>query len=183
LINRFGHNHNKFTISNVNGTEFKGINLFDMRDPSTHESIFLFNKPKFHLNNSLLNLEAHVVSTNRITSAIKDRLKFQSLKHVHIKGVEGTTLEGKEMLITGDQNVLLKSLNGSIVLASPNLGGVYIDLKLLKGFDDFADKGYPQYKLCVCMPQGKLFRVQIPKTADSTRGVCSISPEQNPCNQ
>jgi beta-sarcoglycan len=183
LINRFGHNHNKFSISHHNGTELKGINLVDMRDPTTHESIFLFNKPKFHLNNSLLNLEAHQIASNRITSSVKESLHLQSRKgSVYVKGIEGTYLDGKEMLITGDQNIMLKSSNGTIELNSSSLGGVYIDLKLLKGHDEFADKGLPQYKLCVCMPQGRVFRVQIPKTAMTTRGVCAISAGQSLCS-
>lgn len=91
-------------------------------------------------------------------------------------------MDSKELLWSSDQNIYLKSSNGSIILTGNN--GVYIDVKNIPivRADHGLRTGSSQYKICVCMPQGRLFRVQVPNRTHLTKSICThFSADYDPC--
>lgn len=180
MINRNGHTHNKFSIGK-NGTHFKGINQFEIKDVQTGEPIFTTQRPRYNIPKSIKNLKGNSISVSRITSPIDEDLKFISKGKLVLRGVEGTKMDSKELLWSADQNIYLKSSNGSIILVGNN--GVYIDVKnipIVKA-EHGLRTGNSQYKICVCMPQGRLFRVQVPRT-HVTKSICThFSADYDPC--
>jgi beta-sarcoglycan len=127
-----------------------------------------------------------MVTTSRIAAPIDQNLTIRSDSVINLHGTEGTRMEGKEMLWSADQDIYLKSVNGSIVLSGKE--GVFIDMKSIPIAMSHDDKGFQyndaqgQFKVCVCMPQGKLFRLPVP--SGQAKVSCShvnLSPIYNPC--
>jgi beta-sarcoglycan len=66
-----------------------------------------------------------------------------------------------EIVWSADQDLFLRSVNGTIILAGQQ--GVALDVQgmpLTLG----GPGSTPQYKLCVCRSKGRLFRVRLPDT-------------------
>lgn len=129
-----------------------------------------------------------MVSTNRIASPIDQNLTIRSDTVANLHGTEGTHMDSKEMIWSADQDIYLKSINGSIILSGKE--GVFIDVKNIPIAKSHDENGIPyldakgQFKVCVCMPQGKLFRLPI-TSGQVNRVSCShinITPKYNPCN-
>jgi len=166
---------------NKNGTAFKSINQFEIKNPITGDTIFSSQKPHYILSKSVNNLNAKSVSASRITSPIDEALKFTTKGKIILQGAEGTFMESKEILWSADQNIFLKSLNGSVVLSGSD--GIYIDMKNIPivQAEHGIRTGNIQYKLCVCMPQGKLFKVAVQKSHNN-KGSCShFNVRHDPC--
>ncbi|XP_059622166.1 uncharacterized protein LOC132265464 [Phlebotomus argentipes] len=180
LVNRNGHVHNKILMGR-NGTHFRGINLFEVRDPVTKESIFTTAKPRYNIPQGVNNLRASTVSASRVTSPLQEALKLQTKGKLILRGAEGTEMESKEILWSADQNIFLKSINGSIVLAASD--GVYVDMKNIPivQAEHGLRAGAVQFKVCVCMPAGKLFRVPIPRNHNGKGGCTHFNPHHDPC--
>lgn len=125
--------------------------------------------------------------TNRIVSPIGQNLTLRSDTIASIRGTEGTHMESKEMVWSADQDIYLKSVNGSVILSGKE--GVFIDIKnipLAKSHDDAGNlynDARGQFKICVCMPQGKLFRLPIPsgQVAKISCSHINMTPKYNPC--
>ncbi|XP_055683230.1 uncharacterized protein LOC129790057 [Lutzomyia longipalpis] len=180
LVNRNGHVHNKLHMGR-NGTHLRGINVFEIRDPVTKESIFTTTKPRYNIPQGVANLRANAVSASRVTSSLEDPLKVQTKGKLILRGAEGTEMESKELLWTADQNIFLKSINGSIVLTGSD--GVYVDMKNIPivQAEHGLRAGMLQFKVCVCMPQGKLFRVPIPRNHNGKGSCVHFNPRHDPC--
>lgn len=87
----------------------------------------------------------------------------------------------REIVWSADQDIYLRSVNGSIVLSGKE--GTYIDVERLP-LAKLAKKSYitAQFKICVCMPQGKLFRVPVANAKDPVYcHQADMSAEFNPC--
>lgn len=165
-------------ILDQNGTLAKGINSFKVGQIFTAES------PNFQLKNGGRNIQAKLANVGRVSSPLNEKLILRSDAFTKLKGSEGTRIEGKEILWSADQQVKLKSVNGSIILNSKS--GLILDVKNIPIVSKENNGGTPlssQYKVCVCMPQGKLFRV--PVANDHTSHVAchniDVTPEYNPC--
>lgn len=80
---------------------------------------------------------------------------------IRLKGNEGLHLDGKKVTWSADQDIYLKTLNGSIILDGG--AGIFVEVNTLPlvGSTD-KSQGRGQYKLCVCLPKGQLFRVPVP---------------------
>ncbi|XP_055700330.1 uncharacterized protein LOC129800008 [Phlebotomus papatasi] len=180
LVNRNGHIHNKVHMGR-NGTHFKGINLFEVRDPVTKESIFTTSKPRYSIPQGVRNLKTTTVSASRVTSSMEEPLQILAKGKMVLRGAEGTEMESKEIIWSADQNIFLKSINGSIVLAGNN--GVYLDMKSIPivQAEHGLRAGAMQFKVCVCMPQGRLFRVPIPRTHNGKGSCTHFNPRYDPC--
>ncbi|XP_065169914.1 beta-sarcoglycan [Atheta coriaria] len=177
LTNKYGRTVQKLEMSK-NGTIINNTNNFLVKDDEENE-IFTTNAPSFNVPHAMRKLNTTTIHTNRIVAPLKDDLLLEG-KSVHVRGSEGTTLEGRDLVITADRDIYIKSLNGSIVLVGKD--GVRLDHKKLPIFlPKINDKLTMQYKVCVCMPQGKLFK--IPVTRDNARVYCDrINMQQfNPC--
>lgn len=184
MIKTNGHLHNRMFMSK-NGTQFSGVNQFELRDSNTDELLFTTHKPTYNLQSGADNLVTKVVSASRVTSSIADDLIFNQTNHnkskISVRGSEGVRLNAKEMFLDGE-NVQLKTHNGSIFLTNNN--GIYLDVKRVpivqeKGGIRMEEK---QYKICVCMPEGRLFRVALPPKHNIVRDVCNYTNlKYDPC--
>ncbi|ETN63430.1 beta-sarcoglycan [Anopheles darlingi] len=180
LVNRNGHSHNKIQLSK-NGSFLKGINHFDVKDPVTGKQVFATSHPHYNMPQGAMLLHAHLINSGRIAAPINDTLKLQTRNRITLKGTEGIRMEAKEMLWSADQNIFLKSDNGSTMLIGGN--GVWINvnnLPVVKG-EHGVRSGSNQYKLCVCYPQGRIFRLAVPKTHTMRVNCAHFGGSENPC--
>ncbi|KAJ8972730.1 hypothetical protein NQ314_000051 [Rhamnusium bicolor] len=175
LYSRIGQAVTKLKIDK-NETVFKAINSFDVKNEND-ESIFTIIDPVFTSLKSGKNLKSKRIQTNKIRSPSDENLKIEGDK-LHLKGAEGTKIEGREIVWSADQDIYLSS-NGSIVLNGTE--GVFIDVKripIAKLNSNNYIKG--QFKVCVCIPGGKLFRIPVDNPND--RVYCHhVNMQQNPC--
>ncbi|KAL3284492.1 hypothetical protein HHI36_018653 [Cryptolaemus montrouzieri] len=178
LTSKIGRVFTKFHM-NQTSTSFNGINKFEIRDEND-KLIYSSNTPTFNSIKSANNLKTKLTLTNRISSPIKENLNIQG-KIVNLKGAEGTTINGKFVFWSADQDLHFKTVNGSIILTSKK--DIYINMKnVSNGASKNNNHLRTQYKICVCMPQGKLFR--IPVSGSNSIISCNhvnMSPQHNPC--
>ncbi|XP_044758626.1 uncharacterized protein LOC123316553 [Coccinella septempunctata] len=180
LSSKFGRVSTKFKM-NQNSTTFDSINKFVVRDEND-KLIYSSVDPSFNSIKSANNLKTKLTLTNRITSPLKEDLNIQG-KLVNFKGAEGTTINGKLVFWSADQDLHFKTVNGSIIMTSKK--DIFINMKnvptgALKQNNHLRTQN--QYKICVCMPQGKLFR--IPVSGLNSVVSCNhvnMSPQHNPC--
>lgn len=80
-----------------------------------------------------------------------------------------------------EQNIVLKAMNGSVVLSGND--GIYLDVENIPvvNSDHGIRTGSVQYKLCVCMPQGKLFKVAVPRIHNGKITCLHFNPQNDPC--
>lgn len=162
LIDRKSQIHNRFVMGN-DGIHLKGLNVMVIKDPKTKLPIFTTaSKLIYHLEKQTKNLESPLIHAKEIVSPIGSKLEIQSL-NTYVRGVEGTKIDGKEILISAGQNIHLKSSNASIVLDAEN--GIYLDFEKIPKFMNQGSNDL-QYKICVCFPKAILYRVAISKLQD-----------------
>lgn len=163
--------HNRMLMSK-NGTQFTGVNRFELRDDKTNEILFTTHDPTYNLPTGTEQLHATSVSTQRLTSAIDHDLVVNNTRgKILFRGSEGIELNSKDGVLTADQLLQFKTENGSIYLISNT--GIYLDMKNIPIVEehDGIKMESNQYKICVCMPQGKLFRVAVPNTKHNGFGI------------
>lgn len=146
-----------------NGTELKGVNLMMIKDPDTNLPLFASTKLKYNIEKPTKNLESNIVYAAEVVSPNDKKLEIQSI-NMFVRGIEGTKIDGKEVFVSAEQNIFLKSSNGSIVMNSMN--GIYIDIDRIPVAPDVEYsqvRNDLQYKLCLCYPKGVLYRVPLTK--------------------
>lgn len=183
LLKPNGNAQNKMLMSK-NGTQFNGINHFDIRDAATDEVVFSTHKPTYNLATGVENLHTKLASTSRLSAPIDDALQLNNTKgKLLLRGSEGVAMDAKEIIISADQNIQLKTTNGSIYI--DGLQGTYLDMKNIPVVEEHEGIRIEnkQFKICVCMPQGKLFRVPITNVNhNAQRGACGhFSASFDPC--
>lgn len=159
-------------LMSKNGTQFNGVNRFELRDEKTNEILFTTHEPTFNLPSGIEELYASSISSQRITPALDHDLVVNNTRgKILFRGSEGIELKAKESVLAADQLLQLKSEHGSIHLISN--AGIFLDMKnipIVEEHDGIKIES-KQYKICVCMPQGKLFRVAIPSVKHNGFGV------------
>ncbi|KAE8738743.1 hypothetical protein FOCC_FOCC015753 [Frankliniella occidentalis] len=171
-------------VSNQGGTTIQGIKSFDIHDPKTGQTIFSTDFPNFGLPQGVEKLDIKLARTHRIVSPIDKDLTLSAESYVRIKGIEGTHMDGKQILWKADQDIFLKSVNGSVILDAPK--GIFLDVKNMPIATSESNKpGKPvtlQYKVCVCVPNGKVFRVPVVQGLSHKNSGCNYySSEIDPC--
>lgn len=163
LIDRKGQIGERFSMR-PKVLEFKGINVVTVTDPDTNLPIFATTKQTYNMEKSPRNLEAKAVYAAEVVSPVDTKLKVDTERNIFVLGIEGTKIDGKEIAMSADQNIFLKSSNGSITMHSAN--GIYFDIDRIPIVPD-ADysqvRNDLQYKLCLCYPKGALYRVPLSK--------------------
>lgn len=180
VYNRVGHVHNKLTIG-LNETHFRNVNHFEIRHPVTREVLFNTARPVFNIvAESAATLRANSVAASRIASPVGENLQLQTRGKLVVSGAEGIGFSGKEQIWSADQNIFLKTVNGTIGLSSKAL---YLTrAPIAAQLEHGIRSGELQFKLCICMPQGRLFRVALPRGIQGSKVTCShISSEFDPC--
>ncbi|PSN34851.1 Beta-sarcoglycan [Blattella germanica] len=183
LVDREGRPMEPKIHLDLNSTTITGIDSFDVRDPVTGRSVFSTGFPNFGLPRGVSKLDIKMAQTRRITSPVNSSLHFQSQSYARLRGTEGTRMEGREIVWSADQDIYLKSVNGSVILSGHE--GISVNINKIPILRGDADEGNSmQYKVCVCMPEGKLFRVPVPATGNNKHVGChnvNLSPRTNPC--
>uniref|UniRef100_A0A0P4WDF8 Beta-sarcoglycan n=1 Tax=Scylla olivacea TaxID=85551 RepID=A0A0P4WDF8_SCYOL len=164
--------------------EIKSVDSFQVIDPGSGTTVFSTDYPNFGLPRGVKNLNVKRSSTARVTSPTFSDLKIESESTIRLRGNEGMTLDGGKLTWSADQDIYMKSLNGSILLDTGK--GIMVDvnaLPLAGPPDPGKDRG--QYKLCVCLPQGQLFRVPVPVDNNRRSAATQIhcASFNNPCSK
>ncbi|XP_046981278.1 beta-sarcoglycan [Schistocerca americana] len=160
------------------------VKSFDVHDPVSGKPIFSTGFPNFGLPHGVDKLQIKIAQTRRITSSVNNSLYLQSRTFIRLKGNEGTRMEGREIVWSADQDIFLKSVNGSVTLDGHE--GISINMKDIPSVNHDRDSSVQlitQYKLCVCWPGGKLYRVPV-TLGENARIAChnvDFSPLMNPC--
>lgn len=179
LIGRNGRSVNKMKI-NQSGATFQNINAFDVKNAHS-DLIFSTTDPIFNQLKQTRSLNTQQITTNRIASPMDSDLRIEA-DQIYMKGAEGTKMASREFVWSADQDIYLKSNNGSIVING--LDGVFLDVTKIT-IAKLKPTGFvtTQFKVCVCMPQGKLFRIPIANVND--RVYChhflNTPAQYNPC--
>lgn len=183
LTDRYGRPVTKLRMSSRNGTVLSGFETFEVKNRQG-DTIFSLNSPHLNQLSKVNSLKTKMVSTNRIASPVNGKLRIQGQK-VGLKGAEGTRMDGKEIVWSADRDIYLKSINGSIVLSDRD--GIFIDGRRIP-IATVTHNNYfnndKQFKVCVCMPQGKLFKIPLVNQSNNNRVYChhiDMSPQHNPC--
>lgn len=169
-----------------NGTTMSQVESFEIKDPRTGVIYFTTDFPNFGLPVGVEKIDVKIAETHRITSPVNESLTVNSDEQISIHGAEGITMESKDIVWSADADIFLKSVNGSIVLNAKD--GVFIDVENIPVAPMFLQSpvNHEQYKVCICMPQGKLFRMPV-RTGTNSRSVnCARvvrTPESDPCSQ
>ncbi|KAM3955289.1 sarcoglycan beta [Aphomia sociella] len=181
LQTRLSRSDTKLTV-NTSGVFVRGVSALQLLDPDSGETVFSTGSSHMNLPDGVNNIHAKQLSTKRITSPVDEDLLLRSNTSAHLRGAEGTRMESKELLWKADQDIYLKSINGSVVLSGKE--GVFIDVRYLPialpiNRTDRAATG--QFKVCVCMPQGKLFRIPVPNGQKVSCSHINMTANLNPC--
>ncbi|KOB75090.1 putative beta-sarcoglycan, partial [Operophtera brumata] len=138
---------------NTSGVFIRGVSSLELRDPTTGEAV-----------------------------SLRHARDGEHVRSVHPRRAEGTHMESKELSWTADQDIHIRSINGSVVLSGKE--GVYIDVRYLPIAMPLSKAGTQatgQFKVCVCMPQGKLFRIAVPTGQKVTCSHINMTGDMNPC--
>ncbi|GFX68315.1 beta-sarcoglycan [Trichonephila clavipes] len=96
-----------------------------------------------------------------------------------LKGNEGLNMAGKEIVWITGLDLYLKSVNQSIILDGAD--GVMVSAEKLPFAAETQDSAPRWYKLCVCMPSGRVFRIPVREHGYGCQDV--RFPESiNPCS-
>ncbi|XP_068626039.1 beta-sarcoglycan [Battus philenor] len=181
LQTRLSRSDAKLTV-NTSGVFVRGVSSMELFDPDSGEVVFSTKAPEMNLPDGVNSLLAKQISTKRISSPIDEDLVIRSETTAHLRGAEGTRMETKELFWSADQDIHLKSVNGSVVLSGKE--GVFVDVRYLPiAMPINRTEKYTsgQFKLCVCMPQGKLFRVAATPGQSSPCSHVNMTGDLNPC--
>lgn len=178
LVSKNGRSVDKFLVKK-NETRLKNFEALLLKDKNGKE-LFTTRNPTFNLLQEAGGLHTKMVQTNRVVSNLEDKLDLEG-KTINLKGAEGTTMEGREIVWSADQDIYLKSINGSLVLSGKE--GIFLDLQKIPVVNPKHGEyvSAAQYKICVCMPQGKLFRLPVPNNPNARVYCNHISAQSNPC--
>ena len=169
-----------------NGTAMSQMESFEIKDPGTGAIYFTTDFPNFGLPAGVEKIDVKIAETYRITSPVNESLTVNSDEQISLHGAEGATMESKDIVWSADTDIILKSANGSIVFDAKD--GVFMDVENIHIAPMFLQNppGHEQYKVCVCMPQGRLFRIAV-RTGAGDRSVncarVNRTPENDPCSR
>lgn len=181
VVRRAGRPVNKVTM-NHRGMVINNTGVFTVMG-TNNEQTFSTSNPQFSLQNGADKLSGKMALTNRILSLYNRTLELKADASLNLKGNEGTRMESSHIHWSADQDLYLQSVNGSLVFNSKD--GVSIDIKnipIVQNNENSASLT-TQFKLCVCIPHGKLFKIPVLQ-GQTSRVNCNhikMTPSYNPC--
>ncbi|XP_065210976.1 beta-sarcoglycan [Planococcus citri] len=164
---------------------FSNIDHFQVVDPVTQKTVFSTHNNNYEIPKGVSNLDIKRLRVNRLVSPSNSNLTIKSDSLTKIKGNEGMNVKGKEVTFFADGDIHLKSVKGDIHLLA---GNITINMKDIQ--TSFTNqRGYASqysgshFKLCVCMPQGVLFKVPVLKGKNPQKACSNVdfSERNNPC--
>lgn len=144
--------------------------------PTTGRTVFSTDFKGFTIPKGIPNLSVNEAHVRRIRSAVNDSLLITSGKQVYLKGNAGVDIRSRNVSIRAGQDVHLKSVNGRVVLDAKETIFRLRDLRPV----DAAQASSPQYRLCVCAANGRVFRVAVKEQRFSCNHV-RFPVSANPC--
>nr|CAG4635111.1 EOG090X0F7H [Alona affinis] len=161
--------------------EFLNVDSFEMTEPpvpgsSARVSAFSTIFPNFGLPKGVQRLHIKKATANRITSGLSSPLLVRSENTMRLKGNEGISIRGREVIMGADQDLLLRTPSAPMMRGS-RTGSAASAAAAVKS-DRMAE-----YKLCICMPAGQLFRIPVLEGAESIQcdSVDLSGDLDNPC--
>lgn len=156
------------------GLQFRGVNSFDIKDPLSGSPIFSTHRPHYNLPGGVNALFTRSISASRIVSAIDQPLIVSSStadSRISIRGSEGIQVDTSVLGLQAGHNIVFNSTQG--VLSFSAGSGIFLDTTQVPIVQTEMGlrTGNVQYKLCVCMPEGVLFRIAIPRTHNAPKTV------------
>lgn len=127
-------------------------------------------------------LEVRIAQTHRIVAPLNQSLRIES-NRTSVYGAEGAILEAQNIVWMANNNISVNS-KSNVVMEAKN--GILLDIENIPITPNYLpNQGgmKAQYKVCICMPQGKLFKVPV-ENAESVRINCahvSTNPGHDPC--
>uniref|UniRef100_A0A6A7G045 Beta-sarcoglycan n=2 Tax=Hirondellea gigas TaxID=1518452 RepID=A0A6A7G045_9CRUS len=127
------------------------VNKFQVLEPETGRTVFSTDHPSFAVPRGVKNLHVQRTQTPRIVSPTYADLAIRADSTIRVKGNEGVSMSGRTLEWNADQDIYLRSFNGSLILDGGS-GGIFVEVNNLplagQEVDHSWDRG--QYKLCVC---------------------------------
>lgn len=149
--------HAAAVVLNLEQNSIVNVESFKVVNPNTGKQIFSTEYPSFGLPKAVKKLSVKHVRVNKVASPVNRRLSLESDYQARLRGNEGLHMRAWEVVITAGKELYLKSRNSSIWLD----GHKGTELNMVKFAKSANSSGYGpwQYKLCVCIPSGKIFRI------------------------
>jgi len=164
--------------------KLENVHDLSLLNPQTGEVIFSTSDPELDLPSGLRILETEETEVKKISSPVGEDMMVRSDRELSIRGAEGIEIEGRKFDLTSKGDITLKSEIGGVELS----GGLVLDTVMLPHGGVGGYQGETgQYKLCVCMPSGLLFKVAIPddnpsRPSNFQIGCHSVDlAKENPC--
>lgn len=180
---RGGVTHSRIILDNDNGISIKEVNNFEVKDAITGDTIFNVHKPQYNFPEGVDNLITKEVTAKKISSAIENPLHIHSDKEAYLSGAEGIRSDSEQLLMmSGVDSIVMNSTQGGITLDA--FEGIFLNIdKIPVVRSEYGIRtSNMQYKICVCMPKGQLFRIPIPRSYNSAKISClSFSSKDDPC--
>lgn len=170
---KYGRPINKFKIDNSD-IIFRNIEQFEIKDKLSNV-VFSTNTSEYKNFKNLKSINTKMVESNRIVSSINSNSTIKA-KTINLKGPEGMRGESQNVTLHADQLIHLQS-NKSIFFNAKQ--GILLDTKnFYVNNVKHGEYSNTQYKICICMPQGKLFKLRIPN--HNSKVYCN-QVAHNPC--
>ena len=176
---------------------------FEVRCPATGRRLFPPDLASVPLTTiKRLSVPGGVRDVKLIRSPVNEDLLVRAKERIRIRGNRGVAFEGKHINMRAG-SIFLASLNGSITLDGRE--GVFLDMKSFAGriaapssssssnssssasgvsgnpsADSSSSLKMPQFQLCVCAKNGRLFRVPV-KDQTSSCADARFPQSENPC--
>lgn len=148
----------KMTLSNE-GISIENVHDLNILDPVSGDVVFSTSDPELELPSGVKHLETEETEVDSVVSGLGEDMLIRSDRSLTVRGAEGILIEGKEISMTSAEDISISSIQGGVTLE----GGIMLDTVMLP---HGGVQGYPgesgQFKLCVCMPSGRLFKVAVP---------------------
>ncbi|KAH8295430.1 hypothetical protein KR018_011075 [Drosophila ironensis] len=164
------------------GIAVEATNLFEVKDPAERQPLFTTHRPQYNIPGGVDALQAKLLSASGVASPIDESLRMESDGRLSVKGSEGIFLDGATVDLQAEHHVSINTTNGATVLEAGT--GIFLDMNRVPivSSEMGLRTGSVQYKICVCMPQGTLFRIAIPRIHNGPKITCAhFSGKDDPC--
>ncbi|XP_017468222.1 PREDICTED: uncharacterized protein LOC108360457 [Rhagoletis zephyria] len=181
-LHKNGQAYNRMLLDQ-SGIQFQGVNNFEVKYSTSGDTIFTSHRPHYNIPAGSGNLLAKTISASRIASPIDSSLNLEADLGVSFKGSEGISLDAANILLQSQSyDMLVNSTEGLVILEAG--AGIYLDMdKIPIVSSEFGLRtGSIQYKICVCMPKGNLFRIPVPRIRSGPKITCAhFNDKHDPC--
>ncbi|XP_017103581.2 beta-sarcoglycan [Drosophila bipectinata] len=169
-------------VLNKEGVLIQATNLFEVKDPKDRQPVFTTHRPQYNIPGGVNSLQAKVMSASGIASPVDEALRLESDGRLSIRGAQGVFLDGAKVDIQAEHHISINSTQGATILEGG--AGIFLDMNRIPivSSEMGLRTGSVQYKICVCMPHGTLFRIAIPRVHNGPKISCAhFSGKDDPC--